>query len=58
LECRIDMSGEQYREYAAECVRLANEVQDASHKARLLQMAQDWIRLAEHSERPAAPPDK
>jgi hypothetical protein len=56
LECRIDMSGEQYREYAAECVRLASEVQDASHKARLLQMAQDWIRLAEHSEKP--PPDK
>jgi hypothetical protein len=52
------MPGEQYREYAQECVRLANDVQDASHKARLLQMAQDWIRLAEQSEKSRAPSKK
>jgi hypothetical protein len=42
---------ERYRGYAAECLRLAEAVDDSSGKARLLQMAQAWRRLAEQHEK-------
>jgi hypothetical protein len=40
-----------YRQNAAECLRLAHEAQDARAKFLMLEMAQAWMRLAEHSER-------
>jgi hypothetical protein len=42
---------EQYRRYAAECLRLANASEDAREKAMLLQMAEQWHRLAERAEK-------
>jgi hypothetical protein len=42
---------EQYRRYAAECIRLAQQAQEFSEKDSLLAMAEAWRRLAEHAER-------
>ena len=42
---------EQYRHYAAECVRLAQQSQHSPEKDMLLSMAASWRRLAEHAER-------
>jgi hypothetical protein len=39
-----------YRRYAAECLALARRAADADDKARLLQMAQTWLALAEKLE--------
>ena len=39
-----------YRRYAAECVRLAQQVADAADKARLLHMAEALRALAEKAE--------
>jgi len=39
-----------YRRYAAECVRLAQQVADSEDKARLLDMAETFRELAEKSE--------
>ncbi len=36
-----------YRQYALECLRLANDTNEPSTKAVLIDMAQAWIRLAE-----------
>jgi hypothetical protein len=36
----------QFRKFAAECIRLAEVVRSDSDKAVLLNMAQVWIRLA------------
>lgn len=41
---------EQYRRYAAECVRVAQETTNAADKAMLLQMAETWRRLADRAE--------
>jgi hypothetical protein len=38
---------ERYKEYAAECLRIAQQTTDAAQKARLLEMADAWQRLAE-----------
>jgi hypothetical protein len=38
---------ERYRQYASECLRLAQETADDAHKARLHEMAAAWHRLAE-----------
>ena len=38
---------EQYREYAAECLRIAQETHDQAQKMRLIEMAEAWKRLAE-----------
>jgi hypothetical protein len=40
-------AGERYRGYAAECLRLAQATDDANGKARLLQMAEAWRKLAD-----------
>jgi hypothetical protein len=45
------MQPNDYRENAAECLRLAHEAQDARTKFVMLEMAQAWMRLAEHSEK-------
>ncbi len=44
---KIMSSVEDYRGYAAECLRLAQNAADSGDKARLLQMAQAWQDLAE-----------
>ncbi len=40
-------TAEQYREYAAECLRLAQSAATDEDRARLLSMAQQWRELAE-----------
>jgi hypothetical protein len=44
-------TAEQYRHYAAECIRLAQQTPHAPEKDTLLSMAAAWRRLAEHAER-------
>jgi hypothetical protein len=39
-----------YRRYAAECVRLAQQVADPEDKARLIDMAETFRELAEKHE--------
>jgi hypothetical protein len=41
---------DQYREYAAACVRLARRTKDDNEKALLLQMAESWRRLADRAK--------
>jgi hypothetical protein len=43
------MTGEpdRYKQYAAECLRIAQHTTDDAQKARLLEMAEAWHRLAE-----------
>ncbi len=45
---------EQYRRYAGECIRLAQQSQHPQEKDVLLGMAAAWRRLAEHVESTAA----
>jgi hypothetical protein len=40
-------SAERFKEYAAECLRIAQHTTDFTQKARLLEMAEAWQRLAE-----------
>jgi hypothetical protein len=48
---RGDMGkAEQYRHYAAECIRLAQQSRGPTEKDSLVQMAEAWRRLAEHVE--------
>ncbi len=42
---------EDYRHYAAECIRLAQQCREPTEKDALLGMAAAWRRLAEHAER-------
>jgi hypothetical protein len=44
-------SAERYRGHAAECVRLAQRSTSAADKALLLEMAKNWIDLAERAIR-------
>ena len=41
---------DEYRDYAARCVRLAQKTENQADKAVLLQMAETWRRLAEKIE--------
>jgi len=41
---------ERYRGYAAECVRLAQLSRNPADKALLVEMADNWIRMAERAE--------
>ena len=43
-------SAEEYRSYAAECLRLAGVMESAEDRARLLRIAQAWHDLAEKIE--------
>ena len=38
---------DRYKEYAAECLRIAQQTTDNARRARLLEMAEAWQRLAE-----------
>jgi hypothetical protein len=40
-----------YREYAAGCLRAAQEVTSQTTRMALLDMAQTWIMLADHCQR-------
>lgn len=48
---RAESRAEQYRRYAAECVRLASLTDDALEKGVLLQMAEQWQQLAARTGR-------
>ena len=41
------MTPEQYKAYAAECLRIAQQTADHTLKGRLLQMAEAWRRLSQ-----------
>jgi hypothetical protein len=43
-----------YRQYAANCVRAAQEVTDQTIRASLFDMAQIWLMLVDHCEQPTA----
>jgi hypothetical protein len=47
---RRTASSEEYRRHAGECVRLAQQIQNAKDKAMLLAMAETWLRLAKQTE--------
>jgi hypothetical protein len=38
---------DRYEQYASECLRIAQQTDDSAQKARLLEMAAAWRRLAE-----------
>ena len=40
-------AAERYKQYASECLRLAQQTTDETQKARLLEMAEAWRRLAD-----------
>ena len=48
---------ERYRDYAAQCLRVAQATSDSNAKARLLEMADAWRKLAEEAEQ-AAPQNR
>jgi hypothetical protein len=41
---------DEYRQYAAECLRVAQELSASEEKGRLLAMAQKWHELAKQAE--------
>ena len=43
-------SSDEYRRHASECVRLAQQAENANDKALLLRMAETWLRLAQQAE--------
>ena len=44
-------ASERYRRYAGECLRIAQETADPADKARLLQMAEAWMKLADDADK-------
>jgi hypothetical protein len=44
-------SPQQFRQYAEACMQMANEVAAFDHRSRLMDMAEEWRRLAEEAER-------
>ena len=49
-------SANDYRRYSAECLALAERVTDSADKARLIQMAQAFLELANKQEQKQPPP--
>jgi hypothetical protein len=47
----MEARAEQYRRYAADCVRVAQETTNPADKAMLLQMAETWRRMADKAEK-------
>lgn len=43
-----------YRQYAANCLNIAQQISDASAKSSLLDMALVWVSLAHQSEKTTA----
>jgi hypothetical protein len=44
----------QFREYARNCVRLAENATAGSHRAMMLSMAHTWLKFADQEQREAA----
>jgi hypothetical protein len=44
-------AGERYKQYASECLRIAQQTTDEAQKARLLEMAEAWRRLADAADK-------
>jgi hypothetical protein len=42
---------DEYRRYAAECLALSQRHANADDKARLISMAENWLRMAEVAEK-------
>ena len=42
-----------YRQYAAKCLEISQNIADIDRRLFLLNMAQDWLKLAEQVEREA-----
>jgi hypothetical protein len=42
---------DEYRRYAAECVALSQRCENADDKARLLTMAEMWLRMVQVAEK-------
>jgi hypothetical protein len=40
-----------YRLYAADCIELAQQIADVDRRVFLLNMAHDWLKLADQAER-------
>jgi len=47
----VTMSKDDYRQRAAECLQLANEAGNPTHRAALLEMAQAWLLLHDQAEK-------
>jgi hypothetical protein len=45
------MRADQYRGYALECLRFARDMTGPESKAALLEMAQNWLTLADQAEK-------
>jgi hypothetical protein len=46
----MQVGSDQYRRFAKDCMRLAEQIQSVDEKAVLLSMAQVWIRLADQGQ--------
>jgi len=44
-----------YRQYASKCLEIAQNIGDIDRRLFLLNMAQDWLKLAEQVERDLTP---
>jgi hypothetical protein len=42
---------EEYRQQAAKCILVAEDCDNSTSRISLMQMAQAWLRLAEHAEK-------
>ena len=45
------MDTEHYRQIAADCVRMASEARNPAFRAKLIDMAASWLKLAGQAER-------
>jgi len=45
---------ERYKQYGAECLRIAQQTTDQAQKARLVEMAEAWKKLAEAGIKPGS----
>jgi hypothetical protein len=46
--------GDKYRGFAEDCMRLADKAKNLQDQAKLLEMAQEWFRLALEADAPGA----
>ncbi len=49
--CWCMTAAAQYREFARECARLANELTNEQHRAALKEMEEAWAKLAKEAEK-------
>jgi len=54
---KANMPSGEYRRYAAECLRLAENFTDAEDRMRLIDMAMAWLLLAQQAERNLIEPE-